>query len=69
MTGSQYVRPVGDMEDHDGMTVIVGVDYGTVTIHRGIFQPGGGIRLTAARLEEFTRLLAEAKQQAAEWEG
>lgn len=66
---SPSVRPVGDLEDHDGMTVIVGVDYETVTIHRGAFQPGGGIRLTAARLEDFTRLLAEARQQAAEWEG
>ena len=59
-----HVRPVGDLEDHDGMTVIVGVDYETVTIHRGIFQPGGGIRFTAAQLEEFTGLLAGARREA-----
>ena len=59
-----HVRPVGDLEDHDGMTVIVGVDYETVTIHRGIFQPGGGIRFTAALLEEFTGLLAGARREA-----
>lgn len=59
-----HVRPVGDLEDHDGMTVIVGVDYETVTIHRGIFQPGGGIRFTAAQLEEFTGLLARARREA-----
>lgn len=47
------VCPVGDLADHDGMTVIVGVDYDAVTIHRGIFQPGGGIRFTAAQLDEF----------------
>lgn len=57
------VRPVGDLADHDGMTVIVGVDYDTVTIHRGIFQPGGGIRFSLAQLDEFRALLAEAQNK------
>ena len=54
-----YVRPVGDMQDHDGMTVIVGVDYGTVTI-----EPGQ-IRLSAERAEEFAGLFVRACWEAA----
>ena len=53
------VRPAGDMQDHDGMTVIVGTDYDTVTI-----EPGG-IRLSAERAEEFARLFVRACWEAA----
>jgi hypothetical protein len=58
------VRPVGDLSDHDGITVIVGVDYDTVTIHKGIFTSGGGIRLSLAQAEEFAKLFAAAVWQA-----
>jgi hypothetical protein len=57
------VRVVGDMQDHDGMTVIVGVDYGTVTI-----EPGE-IRLSAERAGEFAQLLVRACWEAARQAG
>jgi hypothetical protein len=53
------VRPVGDMQDHDGMTVTVGAGYGTVTI-----EPGE-IRLSAERTEEFMQLFVRACWEAA----
>ncbi len=58
------VRPVGELSDHDGLNVIVGVDYDTVTIHTGIFRPGGGIRLTAGQAAAFIRLFTRAYREA-----
>lgn len=66
---SPYVRPVGGLADFDGMTVVVGVDYDTVTIHQGAFQSGGGIRLSAGQAEEFARLFVSACQQAGQQQG
>jgi hypothetical protein len=57
------VRPVGDMQDNDGMPVIFGVDYGTVTINPG------DVRLSAERAEEFAQLLVRACWEAARQDG
>jgi hypothetical protein len=57
------VREIGTVEDFDGATVRIGVDYGTVTVRSGAqpsrFGPGG--------CAEFERMWAEAKRQAAAW--
>lgn len=65
-----HVRVIGEpIEDSDGMAVYVGVDYGAVTIHAGIFVPGGGIRLDRAQAEEFARAYNAACWEAAHERG
>lgn len=58
-------RPIGYVEDLDGMRVWLGVDDGAVTIHAGVFMPGEGIRLDSARSEDFARLFNTACWEAA----
>ena len=55
-----YGREVGRMTDLDGMTVILGLDYDSVTIHAGTFTPGGGIRLESLQADEFAQLYSRA---------
>ena len=50
------VRELGRMTSLDGMPVVIGVDYDSVTIHAGEFVSGGGIRLECVQAEEFARL-------------
>jgi hypothetical protein len=50
----------------DGMPVIIGVDYDSVTIHAGEFVSGGGIRLgLSVQVDEFTSLFVAGCWQAA----
>jgi hypothetical protein len=60
-----YVRVVDQIEDMDGLAVFIGVDYDTVTIHAGVFVPGGGIRLESSQAEEFARAYNAACREAA----
>jgi hypothetical protein len=59
------VRVAGRIEDMDGMPVYLGVDYDTVTIHAGVFMPGGGIRLESSQAEDFARACNAACWEAA----
>ena len=61
----RYVRVVDRIEDMDGMPVYLGVDYDTVTIHVGVFIPGGGIRLESSQAEDFARAYVAACWEAA----
>jgi hypothetical protein len=55
--GSPYVRTIGTVEDMDGVTVAVGVDYDAVTVG----APG---RFTLEQAGEFTRLFTSAWREA-----
>ena len=59
------VREVGRMTDLDGMPVVIGVDYDSVTIHAGEFVSGGGIRLESVQADEFASLFVAGCWQAA----
>ena len=63
--GNPRVRVVDVLSDMDGMPVYVGVDYDTVTIHAGVFVPGGGIRLESSQAEDFARAFVAACWEAA----
>lgn len=56
-----YVRPVGTVQDIDGMDVTIGVDFDTVTIAAA----GTPIRFDAAQAEAFAALFVAACWQAA----
>ena len=56
MTGP-YVRTIGAVEDMDGVTVAVGVDYDAVTVS----APG---RFTLEQAGEFARLFTSAWREA-----
>ena len=61
----RYVRVVDHVVDMDGMTVWIGVDYDTVTIHAGVFIPGGRIKLDSSQAEDFARAYVAACWEAA----
>lgn len=61
MTGDPYVRPVGHVRDLADGRLVVGVDYGAVTI--------GKRRLGSYQAAEFARLFADACMQAARQDG
>ena len=56
MSHDPNVREIGRVEDIDGVPVIIGVDYGAVTL--------SGLRLDSAAQEEFGRLFVAATWQA-----
>lgn len=63
------VRVVDQIEDIDGRTVYLGVDYDTVTIHLDRYVPGGGVRLESAAAEDFARAYTAACIEAARQAG
>jgi len=64
-----HVRATGHVEDLDGTRLYAGVDYDTVTIHAGVYMPGGGIRLGPDQAEDFARLYVAACWEAARQAG
>lgn len=64
-----YVRVVDHVEDIDGRTIYLGVDYDTVTIHLDRYIPGGGVRLESAAAEDFSRAYTAACIEAARQAG
>jgi hypothetical protein len=64
----KYVRVVGQVEDMEGIPLVIGVDYHTVTF--GL--PGDAVpewRLESSQAEEFAQLFVSACWQAARQAG
>ncbi len=63
MSAQRPVRAIGHVTDIDGARVAVGVDHGTVTLS------AGAARLDAAQQRQFELAYAQAKAEAAAYDG
>lgn len=54
------VREIGRVEDGHGRIIVVGVDYGKVTLRTLHTRTHGAVTLDAARSEEFMQLYVRA---------
>lgn len=64
MADDPYVREIGRIEDGQGRIVIVGVDYGTVTLRTLRTRTGGAVALSVLQAEELGQLYIAACWQA-----
>ncbi len=60
MADDPYVREVGRLEDDQGRIVIVGTDYGGVTLRTLRTRTSGAVALSPALAEEFGQLYVSA---------
>ena len=60
MADLPFVREIGRLEDGQGRIVIVGTDYGTVTLRTLHTRTSGAVELSPALAEEFGQLYVSA---------
>lgn len=69
MTADPYIREIGRIEDDQGRVVIVGVDYGTVTLRTLRTRTSGAVTLSGHQAESFGQLYISACWAAAAYLG
>jgi hypothetical protein len=69
MAADPYIREIGRLEDDRGRIVIVGVDYGTVTLRTLHTRTGGAVALSGHQAESFGQLYISACWAAAAYLG
>jgi hypothetical protein len=65
MGDDPYVREIGRITDSQGLVVVVGVNYDTVTLRILHPRTRPAVELDATRVEELAQLLVAATWQAA----
>lgn len=69
MSTDPHIREIGHLEDSQGRILIVGVDYGTVTLRTLRTRTSGAVTLSGHQAEEFGQLYISACWQAAAYLG
>ncbi len=65
MTDDPFVREIDRLTDDAGRVIVVGVDYGTVTLRTLRTRTSGAVALSPALAEEFGQLYVSACMAAA----